>query len=228
MRWRWRRELGKWGALRAVSVLGEEVVIWRGTEGRPRLAGPVCPPWGAAFLGRVVDGCALRCAYHGWTYDEAGQCIAMPAHPSMKPPKPGSLAGLSLRGTLGFVWVSLGESAGDRVELGELTIPAFGRFLRGPYPSAAGAPRLIENFLDVAHLPIVHEGTLGDGRPAEILPYEVDLVDGRPAGSGARYPHLSAHRRRASLSRGAWSRRMGRWLTNMECWRRLRCICGSK
>jgi len=58
--------------------------------------------------------------------------------------------------------------------------PAFRAIPCGPFPCSAGAPRLIENFLDVAHLPIVHEGALGVADRAEILPYEVDWVEGRP------------------------------------------------
>ena len=174
------------GALRAVNVLGEEVVIWRGSEGVHAWQ-DLCIHRGVRLsLGRVVDGCALRCAYHGWTYDEAGQCVTMPAHPSMKPPSRARARVYPCEERAGFVWVSLGESTGERVELAEFDDASFRAIPCGPYPSAAGAPRLIENFLDVAHLPIVHEGTLGVVDQAEILPYEVDLVDGRPVARDIR------------------------------------------
>lgn len=64
--------------------------------------------------------------------------------------------------------------------------PGFRAISCGPYPAPAGAPRLIENFLDIAHLPIVHEGLLGISSEAEIAPYEVELVDGRPVARDIR------------------------------------------
>lgn len=43
----------------------------------------------------------------------------------------------------------------------------------------ASGPRLVENFLDVAHLPIVHEGLLGDSAHAKIDDFDVNEgVDG--------------------------------------------------
>jgi phenylpropionate dioxygenase-like ring-hydroxylating dioxygenase large terminal subunit len=45
---------------------------------------------------------------------------------------------------------------------------------------------LIENFLDVAHLPIVDEGALGVASQAEIAPYEVEWADGRPVARDIR------------------------------------------
>ncbi len=26
----------------------------------------------------VVSGCAVRCGYHGWTYDASGKCVDVP------------------------------------------------------------------------------------------------------------------------------------------------------
>lgn len=174
------------GELRAVNVLGEDVVVWRGAEGVHAWQ-DLCIHRGVKLsLGRVVDGCELRCAYHGWTYNEEGQCVQMPAHPSMKPPSRARAVVYPCAEQGGFVWVSLGDGEGVPPELAEFRDAAFRGIPCGPYPSAAGAPRLIENFLDVAHLPIVHEGTLGVSDQAEILPYEVETVEGRPVARDIR------------------------------------------
>ncbi len=34
-----------------------------------------------------VRGEALSCIYHGWRYGNDGQCLAIPAHPDLEPPK---------------------------------------------------------------------------------------------------------------------------------------------
>lgn len=47
--------------------------------------------------------------------------------------------------------------------------------LSGPYgPVHAAAPRIVENFLDVAHFPFVHGGILGDRQRPEIADYTVE------------------------------------------------------
>lgn len=168
------------GTLRPVSVLGEELVIWRGTGGW-RVWQDLCLHRGVKLsLGRVMEGCALRCAYHGWTYGEDGRCLTMPAHPSLKPPEKARVRAYPCREQGGLVWVGLDDPNTDPPHLPESEEPAFRAVPCGPYPCPAGAPRLIENFLDVAHLPIVHDGALGVTDQAEILPYEVDWMNGLP------------------------------------------------
>jgi phenylpropionate dioxygenase-like ring-hydroxylating dioxygenase large terminal subunit len=174
------------GGLRAVRMLGEDLVLWRGTGGLHAWQ-DLCIHRGVKLsLGRVEDGCSLRCAYHGWTYDENGQCVHMPAHPSLKPPPRGRARIFGCRETAGLVWVTFAENAGAPPHLAEANDPSFRAIPCGPYPAPAGAPRLIENFLDVAHLPIVHEGSLGLADRAEIAPYEVDWIDGRPVARDIR------------------------------------------
>jgi phenylpropionate dioxygenase-like ring-hydroxylating dioxygenase large terminal subunit len=168
------------GELRAITLLGEDVVIWRGAEGVHAWQ-DLCVHRGVKLsLGKVVDGCSLRCAYHGWTYNEEGRCIHMPAHPSLTPPSRARVKIFACEERAGLVWVSLDASPGEVPSLIEDADPAFRAIPCGPYPAPAGAPRLIENFLDVAHLPIVHEGLLGVCSRAEIAPYEVEFVEGRP------------------------------------------------
>lgn len=174
------------GEVMAAVVLGVEIVLWRGAEGIHAWQ-DLCIHRGVRLsLGKVVDNCTLRCAYHGWTYDEDGRCVQMPAHPSLKPPARAQAKTYSSREEAGLIWVSLEPGNGFPPRLRESEHPCFRAIPCGPYPSAAGAPRLIENFLDVAHLPIVHEGTLGVADRAEILPYEVEWVNGLPVAKDIR------------------------------------------
>jgi phenylpropionate dioxygenase-like ring-hydroxylating dioxygenase large terminal subunit len=174
------------GDIRPVSILGEEVVLWRGRRGFHAWQ-DLCIHRGVRLsLGKVVEACALRCAYHGWTYNEDGRCLEMPAHPSLKPPAKARVKTYACREAAGLLWVSLDGTPDGPPTLAESTDPAFRAIPCGPYPSAAGAPRLIENFLDVAHLPIVHEGALGDSSRAEIPPYDVEWPEGRPVARDIR------------------------------------------
>jgi phenylpropionate dioxygenase-like ring-hydroxylating dioxygenase large terminal subunit len=174
------------GTVRAVSLAGEDLVLWRGAEGVHAWQ-DLCIHRGVKLsLGRVVDGCALRCAYHGWTYDEAGRCAHMPAHPTLTPPPRARVKTFACVERAGLVWVSLADEPGPAPDLAESADPAFRAIPCGPYSAPAGVPRLVENFLDVAHLPIVHEGALGVANCAEIAPYEVEWEDGRPVARDIR------------------------------------------
>lgn len=174
------------GELRAVNLPGENVVLWRGPEGLHAWQ-DLCIHRGVKLsLGRIEEGCLLRCAYHGWTYDEQGRCVQMPAHPSMKPPGRARVKAFACAERAELIWVCLGEEPDALPALAENDDPSFRAIPCGSYAALAGAPRLIENFLDVAHLPIVHEGFLGESSRAEIASYEVDLVDGLPVARDIR------------------------------------------
>jgi phenylpropionate dioxygenase-like ring-hydroxylating dioxygenase large terminal subunit len=64
-----------------VRLLGEELVAFRDTQGRIGLLDEYCPHRRASlFLGRNEE-CGLRCVYHGWKFDVAGQCVDMMNEP---------------------------------------------------------------------------------------------------------------------------------------------------
>jgi phthalate 4,5-dioxygenase len=64
-----------------VTVLGEKLVAFRDTSGRIGLLDAYCPHRRAnLFWGRNEEN-GLRCAYHGWKFDAAGQCTDMPNCP---------------------------------------------------------------------------------------------------------------------------------------------------
>src|SRR5467141_4010209 len=65
-----------------VHVLGEHLILFRDTQGRPGLVDAYCPHRGAPlFFGRNEE-CGLRCVYHGWKYDVEGNVLETPAEPA--------------------------------------------------------------------------------------------------------------------------------------------------
>jgi len=64
-----------------LRLLGEDLVLFRDSAGRVGLLGNHCPHRGASlFFGRNEEE-GLRCVYHGWKYDVAGNCVDMPNEP---------------------------------------------------------------------------------------------------------------------------------------------------
>jgi phthalate 4,5-dioxygenase oxygenase subunit len=65
-----------------VKLLGECLVAFRDSGGRPGLLGENCPHRRASlYFGRNEAG-GLRCAYHGWKFDVGGHCLDMPSEPA--------------------------------------------------------------------------------------------------------------------------------------------------
>jgi phenylpropionate dioxygenase-like ring-hydroxylating dioxygenase large terminal subunit len=66
-----------------VKILGERLLAFRDTQGRPGLIDEFCAHRGASlFLGRNEEG-GIRCSYHGWKYDVTGQCTELPSVPNL-------------------------------------------------------------------------------------------------------------------------------------------------
>src|SRR4030081_2484846 len=68
------------GAPPRVRLLGEDLIGFRSSNGEVGLVQNNCPHRGASlFFGRNEEQ-GLRCVYHGWKFDAAGNCLDMPNH----------------------------------------------------------------------------------------------------------------------------------------------------
>ncbi len=186
----------------AVDHLGEPVVLWR-DGGSVMAFTDRCPHRGARLsLGCVRDG-RLECPYHGWRFDKAGQCVAVPALPDFVPPAAHRVATWRVREAFGLLWVAA-DGADDEEPFAPPSLPQLParRVLCGPFDVASSALRVVENFLDTAHFGLVHEGWLGDRAHLEVPDYQVEHdALGRPG-----VPHYRAWQPQASAaaSGGAW------------------------
>src|SRR5687768_12604884 len=64
--------------VRKVRVLGEDLVLYQNTQGGLGLIGDRCLHRLVDMQWGIPDSCGLRCPYHGWLYDETGQCLDTP------------------------------------------------------------------------------------------------------------------------------------------------------
>jgi phenylpropionate dioxygenase-like ring-hydroxylating dioxygenase large terminal subunit len=162
-----------------VTLLGEPVVLWRDSRGRPHALNDVCIHRGTALsLGRVIDD-QLMCPYHGWRYGADGRCKAIPqlADPTQVPGK-ARVAAYGCTSRYGIVWAALGEPRWPLPEVPELERTEEWQLVPcGPYSWNADASRQVENFTDFGHFPWVHPGLLGDpSRP--VVPRHQVETDG--------------------------------------------------
>jgi phthalate 4,5-dioxygenase len=74
-------ELERDGAPMRLVLLGERLIAFRDSSGRVGVMDHRCPHRCASlFLGRNEEN-GIRCVYHGWKYDAAGNCVDMPNAP---------------------------------------------------------------------------------------------------------------------------------------------------
>ena len=95
-----------------LMLLGERLVAFRDSAGRIGVLDHRCPHRCASlFLGRNEEG-GIRCIYHGWKFDVAGNCVDMasvPAHQDFKHKVKAKAYPVVERA--GIVWVHMGAGA---------------------------------------------------------------------------------------------------------------------
>jgi renierapurpurin 18,18'-hydroxylase len=73
----WSREL-KPGRMVPRRFAGEPIVVVRPKDGPVFALEDRCAHRQVPLSHGVVKGCAVRCGYHGWAYDQSGACIDVP------------------------------------------------------------------------------------------------------------------------------------------------------
>ena len=150
-----------------VKLLGEDFVAFRDSSGRVGIVEPRCPHRGAnLFFGRN-EACGLRCAYHGWKFDAAGQCVDIPnvtpeVAERLKPKA--TIRALQTAEAGEVVWAYFGEAA-DAPPVPDFefaAVPASHRFV-GKKLQQCNWAQACEGGLDTAHFSYLHAG-INEGR----------------------------------------------------------------
>ena len=90
------------------ALLGRELAIWRSDDESVNVWENRCPHRGVRLTVGTNLGNALKCRYHGWTFESgSGQCLERPAHPREKPPALVRARTFSCVEVLGYVWTRL-------------------------------------------------------------------------------------------------------------------------
>jgi phenylpropionate dioxygenase-like ring-hydroxylating dioxygenase large terminal subunit len=174
------------GSSAAVKLLGRELVVWRTADGVAHAAADRCPHRGTRLSIGRVDGAELVCAYHGWRFAPGGRCVRIPAHPGLAAPESARLELHNACESYGLVWACAGEPRGDVPPFPEYADERLRKVVCGPYAVQTSGPRIVENFLDMAHFPFVHAGILGEEPRDEVRDYQVDRFDAGDGGEGVR------------------------------------------
>jgi phenylpropionate dioxygenase-like ring-hydroxylating dioxygenase large terminal subunit len=116
-----------------VSRMGEKLVFWRSTNGKVNCAVDRCPHRGVKLSIGKLENDHLQCPFHGFEYNADGRCVYIPAN-----------------------------GKGGRIPE-SLKLRNYPVYASKPDHWEAHYSRVIENQLDVVHLPFVHYNTIGRG-----------------------------------------------------------------
>lgn len=149
-----------------VTRLGEKLVFWRAATGKVACLSDWCAHRGVQLSkGKVVDG-HVQCPFHGFEFDSSGQVVIIPAiGRNAEPPKAFKTGYYPAYEAHGLIWIWWGTQPPT-----DLQPPQFFPDIDESFsyadafdPWNAHYSRVIENQLDVVHLPFIHANTIGRG-----------------------------------------------------------------
>jgi phenylpropionate dioxygenase-like ring-hydroxylating dioxygenase large terminal subunit len=172
------------GSIIPATLLGMDFALWRDAGGEVHAWEDRCPHRGTRLtIGRIVED-AIVCAYHGWRFAADARCVNIPSAPDVAPPVRAMAWAFSAKERYGLVWVCPGEPVGDVLPYPEYDDPQLRKVVCGPYEVAASGPRIVENFLDMAHFGFVHTGILGDTAHTQVRDCTIEPIDDGAGGKG--------------------------------------------
>ncbi len=151
-----------------VKRLGENLVIWRDTKGGLASAIDKCPHRGIKLsLGKIKDD-HLQCPFHGFEYDQSGACRLIPANGKASVvPEHIRLNTYPVKEANGYIylWYSANQDGGENLPplswFDDLDESLYSSDMKDYWK--AHYSRVIENQLDVVHVPFIHRTTIGRG-----------------------------------------------------------------
>ena len=163
-----------------VRLLGEQLIAFRDTLGKVGLLSEFCPHrLTSMFFGRNEEG-GLRCVYHGWKFDTAGNCLDMMNEP------PGSDFHTKIKTTAypvvemgDLIWAYLGleDKRPPEPKCEGTQVPSEHRWLTKKWQECNWLQAL-EGGIDTAHAPILHRRiTENTDRPG--IAVNTNLVKGQ-------------------------------------------------
>jgi phenylpropionate dioxygenase-like ring-hydroxylating dioxygenase large terminal subunit len=174
-------EIVRNGPPRRLMLLGEKLIAFRDSDGRVGVMDHRCPHRGASlFLGRNEEG-GLRCIYHGWKFDVAGNCLDMPSVPPPDFKQKVKAGAYRTVERAGVIWVYLG----NRAEAPPL--PAFEVFdvpeqeIRVSFIQRdCNYLQAVEGEIDTSHFGFLHAGHVDIDDVSEDEPLRYTITDRAP------------------------------------------------
>jgi phenylpropionate dioxygenase-like ring-hydroxylating dioxygenase large terminal subunit len=160
--------------------LDEELVLWRDTSGKVSCLVDRCCHRGVALSAGVVKGDRIMCPFHGLEYNGSGECTCIPAN-SRNAPVPANyrVPSYPVHEAHGWIWIWWGSGEPEATPYFFPDIDDGFSYATVRDPWSAHYSRVLENQLDVVHLPFVHHNTIGRGNRTVVDGPGVEWIENR-------------------------------------------------
>jgi phenylpropionate dioxygenase-like ring-hydroxylating dioxygenase large terminal subunit len=160
------------GKLHAITILDQPVVLYRTGAGVVALQDRCPHRFAPLSRGKLCDE-TIRCGYHGLVFDSTGKCIQNPNGPI---PPTAAVKSYAVLERYAALWVWMGDkAAADPAQLPDFSAteerPGW-TCVRGRLHIKANYQLVVDNLLDLSHVPFLHPFLANAGPP--------------PAGFGAK------------------------------------------
>jgi len=175
------------GAPQRVRLLGTDLVAFRGDDGTLGLVSERCPHRLASLALARIEGCSLRCIYHGWRMDHTGAVVEVPSEGERSAQFAARVETrrYHVREGGGLVWAFLGEGAPPRLPpLPFMDVPPEGRWWSRMVVKCNWLQGF-EGALDSVHLNWLHTGW-ADADSVGVLSGDAPVYEIEQTGYGLR------------------------------------------
>ena len=172
----WSRDIV--AALKPVTILGENIVLYRSGDGSVVALEDACPHRKLPLSKGTLKEDRIVCGYHGLTFDSTGGCVAAPTQGRI--PSRAKVRSYPAAERYGFVWLWMGDS--ERADPARIVeIPnydnfAWGRTAGGDMIVACNYLYIVDNLLDPSHVAWVHLTSFA-GAKTEGTPLNIDVTE---------------------------------------------------
>ena len=168
------------------TLLNEAVVLFRDTDGVAHaLEDRCCHRATPLRLGDVVEG-GLQCGYHGMVFAGDGKCVHIPGQDAIN--ERARVRSFPVVERQEIIWIWMGDPA----LADESTIPDYPwnddhenwPHTYGLYEINCNYNLLIDNLMDLTHIPFIHRNTIGGGDQSGQVNATMDVT---PTETGVHY-----------------------------------------
>jgi 5,5'-dehydrodivanillate O-demethylase len=150
-------DVEKIGTIKKLKILDEELVLYRDKSNNLGLVADRCAHRGVSLEYAIPDECGLRCQYHGWLYDQTGQCVEQPNEPEDSTFKKRiKISGYEVRELGGLVFGYMGPKPAPELPNWDLFVQENVIRTVGYAEIPCNWVQIMENSLDPTHLEWLH------------------------------------------------------------------------
>ena len=187
----WDHEVER--ALKPITVLGENVVLYRTQDGRPAALQDACPHRKLPLSMGRIKGDDVECGYHGLTFDCSGVCTRVPGAEQI--PHVAHVRAYPVAERYGLLWIWMGEA--DKADPASIFPvehwgdPAWGVNRGESMMLECNYLYMTDNLLDPSHVAWVHQSSFASAA-CEETPLRTTVQDGGVTVSRWMFDHEPA------------------------------------